>query len=330
MKFVDEIILNACSGNGGNGVIRWHTSKGNPKGGPAGGNGGRGGDVYIQAVRDVALLSKYRGNNEFKASHGGDGGGSSLHGKNGMDMTIDLPVGSVVTLSNSGIQVELKGEGEKILILKGGVGGYGNEHFKGSRNISPKKQIDGKRGECSELQVELKLIADAGLVGYPNAGKSSLLNALTRAHAKVGNYQFTTLDPNLGDMYLPTSRTRHEGGYILADIPGLLEGASEGKGLGDKFLRHIERTKTLLHCISVEREDIKNAYSAVRAELKAYNPQLLKKEEVIILTKTDLISDEKLEELKRNANILAPHIFTASILDDESIKNLRDKLIKIL
>ncbi len=321
MKFVDEMTLHACSGSGGNGVVRWLTARGRPKGGPAGGDGGDGGDVYVRAVRDIALLSRYRGSNKFIASDGGDGGENSLHGKNGEDKIIDLPLGSVVTISSTGEQIELTTEGKQIKVLTGGRGGYGNEHFKGSRNVTPQEQTNGKSGVCSDLNVELKLIADLGLVGFPNAGKSSLLNSLTRANVKVGNYEFTTLNPNLGVMH---------GGYILADIPGLIEGASEGKGLGDKFLRHIIRTNTLLHCISVERESIKKAYSAVRAELGAYDKKLLEKQEVIILTKSDLAPPDELETLEEEAKSLCSIVFTVSVLSDSSVKNLQDNLTNLL
>ncbi len=320
MKFIDEIILEACSGNGGDGVVRFSTARGKPKGGPSGGNGGNGGSVVVRAIRDVALLSKYRGNNKFKAEDGTPGGTGSLYGKNGSDVIINLPVGSVVTVGSTGSQFELTKEGEEVKVLRGGTGGYGNEHFKSSRNVTPQEHTDGKLGSCTALYIELKLIADAGLIGFPNAGKSSLLNSLTRAHAKVGDYQFTTLDPNLGEVY----------GHILADIPGLIEGASEGKGLGDKFLRHIMRTNTLIHCISVEREDIESAYSAVRAELKAYNPELLDKQEIIVLTKVDLISQDKLDDFLLKAALLSDDVVAVSILDDESIKFLQDKLTKIL
>ncbi len=269
----------------------------------------------------MALLSRYRGNNKFIAQDGGSGGESSLHGKNGKDKIIDLPLGSIVTIESTGKQVELTIENEQIKILTGGSGGYGNEHFKGSRNVTPQEQTDGKAGICSELSVELKLIADLGLVGFPNAGKSSLLNSLTRANVKTGNYEFTTLNPNLGVM---------RGGYVLADIPGLIEGASEGKGLGDKFLRHIMRTNTLLHCISVERESVKKSYSDVRAELGAYDKGLLEKQEVIILTKSDLVSPSKLEELISEAKNLGSNVFVVSVLDDSSVKSLQDSLSNLL
>lgn len=320
MKFVDEITLYACSGAGGDGVVRWAHLHEKPRGGPAGGDGGRGGNVYLRGVRDIAKLSKYRGNNEFKAERGTDGGKDSLYGRNGEDIIIDLPIGSLVSIVNTGESVELINENDEKLILRGGLGGYGNEHFKSSRNVSPTDQTNGKPGMCSELKVELRLIADVGLVGFPNAGKSSLLNVLTRASAKVGNYQFTTLDPNLGDMH----------GYILADIPGIIEGASEGKGLGDKFLKHIMRTNILLHCISVDRDDLKKSISAIRDELEQHSSELRDKKEVIVLTKTDLVSEEELLILKKEASKLANKVITVSIFDEESIKNLKKELITIL
>ena len=265
VAFVDEITLHLKAGDGGNGIVSWLHEKGKEFMGPAGGDGGKGGDVHLKAVRDIARLSAYRYGNLFAAGHGGHGQRKSRHGKNGAALELAVPVGSVVTNRETGRVYELLREGERVLILRAGRGGFGNEHFKGSRNVRPLQSTAGKSGEQADFHVELRLIADAGLMGLPNAGKSSLLNELTSARAKVGAYQFTTLEPNLGDFY----------GFILADIPGLIEGASGGKGLGTKFLRHIVRTKLLLHCISLDQEHLMKVYATVRKELTAHAPELV-------------------------------------------------------
>lgn len=335
MAFIDELKIYAEAGRGGDGVVRWRQEKFVPKGGPAGGDGGRGGDFYVQAVRDIHILSKYKAKKNFKAERGEDGGKKSLHGKKGEDFILDLPVGSIITNLLTDESWRLDEDGQKILLLKGGFGGYGNEHFKSSTNTTPKESRTGAEGEKADFSIELELFADIGLIGLPNAGKSSLLNVLTNADAKVGDYAFTTLDPNLGSFY----------SYTIADIPGLIEGANEGKGLGVKFLRHIKRTKMLAHLISVENigmgsTGILKAYKEIRGELEKYDKKqklgeqgLASKDEIIILTKTDVLSDEKmLKKQKKEIEKLNPDklIFNVSLFDDQSVKNLSDSLIKIL
>ncbi len=321
MAFVDELEISIKAGKGGDGVVRWMHEKGKEKGGPAGGNGGHGGDVYVRAVRDLGILSKYRNLKKFEAEDGGDGMKKSMHGKNGEDLVIDLPLGSIVKNLVTGKKISLEEDGQTAMVLKGGKGGLGNEHFKSSKNVRPKEFTLGKPGEEANFFIELELVADLGLVGFPNAGKSSLLNELSRAKAKVGSYQFTTLEPNLGEFY----------GFILADIPGLIEGASEGKGLGHKFLRHIKRTKALLHCISSEEKDILKSYKVIRDELKSYSKDLVSKEEILVLTKSDTASEKELAEkkaiLKKETK---SEIFHVSILDDKSLKEFKDNLVKIL
>lgn len=317
MSFVDELKVHIKAGDGGDGVVRWLSMRGKPKGGPAGGNGGNGGDVYIRGSRDSNLLFKYRFTKEFEAENGVDGGEKSKHGHNGEDLYIDLPVGSYIKNLETEEEFDLLEEGQEILILKGGVGGLGNEHFKSSRNQSPEEFTPGRPGEESDFYIEIRLVADIGLVGLPSAGKSSLLNALTNTNAKVADYPFTTLDPNLGNLY----------GVILADIPGVIEGAAEGKGLGHKFLRHISRTGLLLHCISVENENILDTYKTIRNELEKFDKKLLDKEEIILLTKTDLIEKEVLEEKIKELENLGKEVKTVTILDDESVKNLSDYLV---
>lgn len=322
MAFIDEMTMHMEAGNGGNGVVRWLHEKGKEFGGPAGGDGGRGGDVYVRAVRDVHILSKYRNEKEFFAARGGNGGSNSLHGANGANLVLDLPLGSIVKNIGTGAEVSLLTEGEKVLVLKGGRGGYGNEHFKSSTNRSPKEYIPGQEGQKGDFSVELQLVADVGLIGLPNAGKSSLLNTLSRADAKTADYPFTTLEPNLGEFF----------GFIIADIPGLIEGASGGKGLGHKFLRHVRRTKKLLHLVSLENEDPFAAYKTIRDELVAYDDALAKKHEIIVLTKTDMVTPERAAVVKKIMKKASPssEIFTISILDDAVMKAFKDELVKLL
>ncbi len=320
MAFVDEITFHVKAGKGGDGVERWLHEKGKEFMGPAGGNGGKGGDVYVEAVRDIGILNAYRNTKLFEAQNGGNGDKKSMNGRDGDDLILKLPIGSVVYNMDTEQSFELLKEGDKVLLLKGGRYGLGNEHFKGSTNQRPLQTTEGRIGEEADIHIVLKLLVDAGFVGFPNAGKSSLLNALTNAKSKVASYQFTTLEPSLGDMF----------GFILADIPGLIEGASEGKGLGDKFLRHISRTKMVLHCVSLENEDIASAYKTIRGELEAYSEELASKSEILLLTKTDLVDEKTLKAKIKEAKKLNPHVLTVSIYDDESVKALKDGLIKIL
>lgn len=314
--FVDEITLHLRAGRGGDGVVRWRHEKGKDHGGPSGGNAGKGGDIYAVAVRDVGILSSYKQNKEFEAGRGGDGFKDSKHGESGADIEIKLPVGSRLKNLTTGHTFELLKDGERILLLKGGRGGLGNEFFKSSINITPEESTEGEEGEEADFEIELLLIVDAGLIGLPNAGKSSLLNALTRAKSKVGNFPFTTLEPSLGDLY----------GLILADIPGLIEGASEGRGLGHKFLRHIERTKTLIHCISAEEEDPISTYKIVRKELELYNADITKKPEIVVLTKVDAVTDEERQDKLKKLRSVASVVKEVSVIDDKLLKEFKDYL----
>ncbi len=317
--FIDELTINIHSGKGGDGIVSWMHFKGIDHAGPGGGNGGQGGDVYLQGVRDIGLLSKYRFIKDFKAEDGGNGSKNCMHGKAGQDLILNLPIGSVLTNTETGDVVEVLNE-EPIFFLKGGNRGYGNAHFKGPKNINPKESTPGKPSQGGEYHLELKLVVDLGLVGLPNAGKSSLLNSLTSARAKVGSYQFTTIAPNLGDLY----------GFVIADIPGLIEGASEGKGLGYNFLRHISRTKAIMHCVSAENTKPVEDYNMVRDELKKYDKGMLDKMEIILITKTDTIDPKDLKKMVTAFKKKSDHVLTVSILDDASVKELSDELVKIL
>ncbi len=320
MAFIDELTLYIRAGDGGDGVVRWLHEKGKEFMGPAGGNGGRGADVYARATRDIGILNNYKNLKEFIAPKGGNGEKKSRHGADGKDLYIDLPVGSIITNLQTEGKVFLNKEGEIKLLAKGGKGGLGNENFKSSTNQRPEQFTLGTEGEGFDFFIEVELVADAGLIGLPNAGKSSLINELTNAKSRVGAYQFTTLEPALGDMY----------GLILADLPGLIEGASKGKGLGDKFLRHIKRTKILFHCLSLESTRPVTDYKMIRKELKDYSEELASKREIIILTKTDMVDKKTLNSTIKKLSKFNSAILAVNILDDSLVKELRDNLIKIL
>jgi GTP-binding protein len=305
---IDHVTLQVNAGKGGDGVVRWRREKGIPYGGPAGGDGGKGGDVYIKVIRDIQALAMYKHKKEWSAENGFPGEKRSMHGKNGNDLYLEVPIGAIVYNRDYEKSYECLEEGT-FLILRGGTGGLGNEKFKSSTNRTPMEYTKGEQGEYGTLDVELRLIADVGLIGLPNAGKSSLLNALTRAGAKIGDYPFTTLEPNLG--------VYHK--YVLADIPGLIEGASDGKGLGAKFLRHVERTELLVHCIASDQTDPFKNYQIIRQELANYSSALADKPEIVVLTKTDLIDPERLNTLKKSFK----NPYAISILDDQSLISLQ-------
>lgn len=315
--FVDELTITAQAGRGGDGVVRWRREKHVAWGGPSGGNGGKGGDVYMRAVRDLGLLGKYTGAKVFEAPSGNSGEKANKYGKDGEDLYIDVPVGATVTEIERDRVYTFMEEGEVHKVLLGGRGGLGNEYFKSSTNRSPEESTKGKRGEQGTFRIELSLVVDVGLVGFPNAGKSTLINALTNTKARIGSYPFTTLEPHLGELY----------GFIIADIPGLIEGASEGKGLGHKFLRHITRTKMILHCVSLEDSNPLEKYESIREELRKYDPELLKKDEWIVLTKSDLCTETQIHKatsLFESHTASKVHVISGEL--GKGVKELSDAL----
>lgn len=320
MALIDAITIHASAGRGGDGVVRWLHIKGKEKGGPSGGDGGQGGDVIFRGIRDLAVLARYKGRSEFKAEPGEAGGNSNMHGKNGEPVVLEVPVGSWITRLSTGESVELLEEGDTYVALKGGYGGYGNAHFKSSTNQNPFESREGGSGERDGFKIELKIIADAGLVGLPNAGKSSLLNAMTAAKSRIGEYAFTTLEPHLGVMY----------GYVLADIPGLIEGAHEGKGLGHGFLRHIARTKVIIHCVAADLPNPYEAYKTVRTELESHGDGLGEKPELVFITKHDTVPADRYTEIEAEFKSHGLSVSPISVLDDALLKEGRDIIIKFL
>lgn len=305
---VDNVTIDVSAGHGGAGKASFFKHET----GPDGGNGGRGGDLYIAATSDLMALNRFSGKKVFNAEDGKHGESARKTGEDGQDLVIYVPVGTDVTDLETEEIFQFTNPEDKILIAKGGIGGLGNAERKNSRMTTPLYAQHGLPGRHRLLKLELKLIADFGLVGLPNAGKTSLLNALTKATAKVADYPFTTLEPNLGVI----------NNKIIADIPGLIEGASTGRGLGFKFLKHIEKVRVLLHCISCQSENVTSDYRTIREELGKYNAELLDKLEIIILTKTDEVTPAQVKKLTGQLKKFWPDIYPVSILDDESLKNL--------
>ena len=317
---VDEVQIVVKAGNGGNGSASFIRNSQTARGGPDGGNGGIGGSIYIQGVNDIDALQTFRYNKKAKAEDGVNGGKNKLFGRNGKDLVIRVPLGTLVQDLSNNTVLEVIDESTKHLIARGGKGGRGNNEFKSATNQAPKFAEKGESGEDKKVKLELKLIADVGLIGLPNAGKSSLLEVLTNAHPKIANYPFTTLEPNLGVM----------DGLILADIPGLIEGASAGKGLGVRFLKHIERTKILVHCIDVSSNDPYKDYETIRLELKSFNENLLSKKEIILITKADLISKGDIEKFVKLFRKKNKDALPVSIYDDKSLNELKEKIKELI
>ena len=323
MKFLDQVKIFVKAGDGGSGSPSFRREKFIEFGGPDGGDGGKGGSIILKSERNLNTLIDFRYQQHFKAQKGGDGSGKNKTGRSGQDLYLKVPVGTqVFEEDNKTLIFDFKKEREEFLVSSGGKGGFGNTRFKSSTNRAPKKFTKGIKGEEFWIWLQLKTIADIGIIGLPNAGKSSLLASLTDANPKIANYKFTTLNPNLGvTMYDDKEIT-------LADIPGLIEGAHKGTGLGIKFLKHIERCKTLLHLIDVTEEDLYYSYQQVRAELEKYSKELVKKVELIVLNKTDLIDkkelDEKLNKFKKK---IRKDILLMSNLEKKSISKIKAKLL---
>ncbi|MDD4931479.1 MAG: GTPase ObgE [Candidatus Colwellbacteria bacterium] len=315
---IDEAKIEVSAGNGGNGAIAFN--KNMMSLGPAGGSGGRGGAVYFEGIPDIAALNQFRFKKTIEAENGADGRGQFRDGHDGRDIVVKVPVGTVIKKTPSGETLEITKIGERLLIARGGHGGKGNFLFRSPTRTSPKIALPGVEGEKFSLDLELKMIADVGFVGLPNAGKSSLLNELTRASVKVGNYAFTTLEPNLGTYY----------DLILSDIPGLIEGASSGKGLGAKFLRHIERTRTLFHLISAESKDPVSDYKIIRKELIAHSGGLAEKKERVFISKKDMSTKEQVDKIISDLKAAGIEALPISIHDIDSIEMIRKILNGII
>jgi GTP-binding protein len=315
---IDDVVIQVGAGHGGKGAVAFN--KNLMSLGPAGGSGGHGGSVYCEGVSDLSALNQFRFKKVLRAEDGKNGKGQFSDGPTGADLVLKVPVGTVVHNLDANTDIEVTRIGERVRIAEGGKGGKGNFHFRSARNTTPKQFQSGLPGEEFSFRLELKLIADVGFVGLPNVGKSSLLNELTKARAKVANYPFTTLEPNLGVYY----------DLVLADIPGLIEGASEGKGLGIKFLRHVERTKVLFHFVSAESIDPAKDYKTIKNELKAYNKLLAKKKEYLFLSKSDVIPPAELKKKITKLKKLNPSLLPISIYDFESVEKVKKLLNAIM
>ena len=323
MKFLDQVKIFVKAGDGGSGSPSFRREKFIEFGGPDGGDGGKGGSVILISERNLNTLIDFRYQQHFKAEKGRDGSGKNKTGRSGENLYLKVPIGTqVFEEDNKTLIYDFKKENEEFVVAIGGRGGFGNTRFKSSTNRAPKKFTKGSKGEEFWIWLQLKTIADIGIIGLPNAGKSSLLASLTSANPKIANYKFTTLNPNLGvAMYDDKEVT-------LADIPGLIEGAHEGTGLGIKFLKHIERCKTLLHLIDITQNDLINSYNEVRNELKKYSKKLIEKKEIIVFNKIDLIKkDEIKEKLNKFKSQINNNFLKISTLDKKTISDIKSKLV---
>ena len=327
-NFVDYVKINISSGNGGKGSAHFRREKYITKGGPDGGDGGRGGNVIFVSDKSLWTLYHFKFQKHFKCGHGGDGSKNRSSGADGKDIKIKVPIGTVIKNAESDkIIYETIEDGEEKIILEGGKGGLGNWNFRSSTNQAPRYAQPGLKGKEMQLTLELKLLADVGLVGFPNVGKSTLLKTLTSAKPKIGNYEFTTLKPNLGIV-----EYRNFKSFVIADIPGIIEGASEGKGLGHYFLRHIERNSVLLFLLSADSKDVVKEYEILLNELKKYNPELIDKQRLIAISKSDLINEKDIEKIKNKVSSGIKNIpfeFISSV-SNKGLIELKDKMWKVL
>lgn len=317
---IDNVTIEVKAGDGGNGVATFRRTAGSAKGGPDGGNGGNGGDILFQGSPNVNDLRYFRYKKKIVGKDGGHGTKHNGFGKNAPHIIVEVPLGTRITDTASGNVVEIETVDKPLLIARGGSGGYGNVKFKSSTNQAPTRRDMGGRGQRKIVRMELRLIAQIGLVGLPNAGKSSLLSVLTSATPAIGAYPFTTLEPNIGMM----------GKVAIADIPGLIEGAHKGVGLGTMFLKHIEKTKILIHCLDITRADLLADYATVRAEFRAFNPTLLDKPEIIYLNKTDLVDDARAAEATAKFSAHSPYVLRGSVMNKDDLVALRTSLSQIL
>lgn len=323
--FVDHVQIYFSSGKGGTGVVSWRREKYVPKGGPNGGDGGRGGHIILEGDAQLWTLLDLKYRKFIKAEPGARGAENNKKGRNGKDQVLKVPLGTVIYDSETEEMLgEVTEDGQRLILLRGGDGGFGNTHFKSATNQAPTKATDGHPGQELTATLELKVLADVGLVGFPNAGKSTLLSVVSAAKPKIGAYPFTTLVPNLGIV-----RYRDFQSFVMADIPGIIEGAHAGKGLGHQFLRHIERNATLLILISVESDDLATEYATLLNELKEFNPDLLHKQRLLAVTKTDMLGPEELEELEQEIPEGVDYVFISAAAQ-QGLTELKDKLWKTL
>lgn len=324
-NFVDYIKIYASSGKGGRGSAHLHREKYIAKGGPDGGDGGRGGHVIIRGDKNMWTLFHLKFKRHFRAEHGGDGSASRSTGHDGGDIIVPVPLGTIIRDADTDqILFEVVEDGQEIILLEGGKGGRGNWHFKSSTNQTPRYAQPGIDGQEGWYRIELKILADVGLVGFPNAGKSTLLSVITAAKPKIADYAFTTLKPNLGIV-----EYRNHQSFVMADIPGIIEGAAEGKGLGHHFLRHIERNSTLLFLIPADSDDIQKEYEILLNELRKHNPELLDKQRLLAISKADMLDDELKEEIKQDLPKGIDTLFISSVAQ-LGLMELKDKLWSML
>lgn len=324
-NFVDYVKMFLASGNGGNGSMHLHREKYVPKGGPDGGDGGRGGHIILRGNPQFWTLIHLKYKKHIRAEEGESGSGSLRHGRNGKDIYLDVPLGTVAKDAETGeVLFEITEPGEEKIIVKGGRGGLGNANFKTSTNQTPRYAQPGELGVEGWFILELKILADVGLVGFPNAGKSTLLSTVSAARPKIADYAFTTLEPSVGIVNYYDDKS-----FVMADIPGIIEGASEGRGLGHRFLRHIERNSVLLFLVPADSKDILAEYKILLKELKKFNPDLLDKQRILAISKSDMLDDELKKEIKPHLPRKIPAIFISSVAN-EGIKELKDLIWKTL